>query len=265
MPIHLQSITTKDDDSELLAALLQGALDHADAAVVSDDRQYLQIAQFLNDVLSGERIGKLVFTMFRNEQEKSLRILDIDITLDSDTTTEMTFLKKLPPSSDANEYYDVEVLPGEQHLQIETVNRYLIKHEIENTTQVVKASAFPFKLDVYKSIDELNASLGFTERIIEPIDMIIGGLSETFAAPGSLFEASEDDVFSFLVGTLKHIREVEVRFDSQQIRFIIAQIETALGLLPTAMSRDVFELDNCEPGNVIAMYADIKADFAINQ
>jgi hypothetical protein len=46
---------------------------------------------------------------------------------------------------------------------------------------------------------------------------------------------------------------------------VIAFVESALGLLPTAMGRDVFNLDNLVPGAVVFMYADIKADFAVEQ
>ena len=265
MPIHLSSLTSKNNDSELLASLLQGALEHSDAAVVSEDRNYLQIAQFLHDVISGERIGKLVYTMFRNEAERSLCILDIDIMLDSENTVELLFLNKLPASSDANEYYEIEVLPEGQHLQIETVNRYLVRHELENTIKTVKTCAFPFRMSVYDNMCALDRSLGLNEQIIGPLGITLGGLSETFAAPGSFFSPDGGEVFSFLVGTVKTFRDVEVRFGEHPIRFVIAQLDSALGLLPTAMGRDVFKLDSLAPGKIIAMSADIKADFAVQQ
>ncbi len=267
MPIHLQSLTAKSNDSGLLAALLQGALDHSDAAVISEDQNYIQIAQFLVDMLSGQRIGKLVYTMFRNADEKSLNVLDLDITLDSVSTTQLFFLKKLPASSDANEYYDVEAAGEGQRLQVETVNRYLIRQDIENTTQTVRTSAFPFRLTVYKNHDELNRKLGFSGQWAEAPDMEQIGLHEHFAAPGSLSqeEALKGETFSVIVGTVRSVRDVEVCFGKTRIPFVIAQIDSALGLLPTAMGRDVFDLDGLVPGAAVIMYADIKADFAVEQ
>ncbi len=268
MPIHLQSITPKDKDGELFAALLRGALDRSDAAVVSDDRDYLQIAQFLNDSITGERIGKLVTTMFRNEAEKSLRILDVDITLDSDHTCELKFLDRLPPSSDANEYYEVMTLPEEQHLLIETVNRYFIKGEIEATKQTVSACAFPFKVSLYGSIDELNKAYGMSKiksKVLEELGFETMGFSETFTSTASRMQDNENEVYSFLIGKVRNIWDVEIRFDGHSIPFVIAQVDTALGLLPTAMGRDVFDLTQLAPGTIVAMYADIKVDFAVNQ
>ena len=267
MPLHLFSLTSENNHSSLLAALLQGGLDHSDAAVVSEDRNYIQIAQFLHDTRSGQRIGKLVFTMFRSEQEKALRILDIDIVIDSSEPTRLKFLNKLPPSSDANEYYDVETLPEEQHLQVETVNRYFIKQEIENTEQSVRACAFPFKLSVYDDTDAMNEALGFKPKRIEELDMTIGGLSDTFTAPGGILsqEADEGEIYTFLVGRVLSARDVEISFEGQSITFVIAQLDTALGQLPTAMGRDVFEIGDMAPGKVVAMSADIKVDFAIDQ
>lgn len=265
MPIHLQSLTANSNDSDLLAALLQGALDHTDAAVVSEDQSYIQMAQFLMDVLSKQRIGKLVYTMFRNANEKSLIVLDLDITLDSESVTELRFLDKLPASSDANEYYDVEATDEGQRLQVETVNRYLIRQDIENTTQAVRTSAFPFRLTAYKDLNELNRELGFPGQSVDEMEVV--GLHEHFAAPGSFSqdEAFKGETFSVIVGTVKSVRDVEVRFGKYKIPFVIAQIDSALGLLPTAMGRDVFDLDGLVPGAAVIMYADIKADFAVEQ
>ncbi len=267
MPIHLSSLTSNSHDNGLFAALLQGGLDHSDAAVVSEDRNYLQIAQFLEDTISGQRIGKLVFTMYRSDQEKELRILDIDIVIDNEERIDLVFLKKLPPSSDANEYYDVKTIPEEQYLQVETVNRYFIKQEIEDTTQTVRACAFPFKLSVYDDVGTMNEALGFKPHRVDELDMVIGGLSDTFTSPGGVLGTEEDEgeIYSFLVGTVKSIRDVEISFGGYTVPFTIAQLETALGLLPTAMGRDVFELEALAPGKVIAMNADIKVDFAVDQ
>ena len=121
MPLHLNALTNNDQDG-FLAHLLQNGLDHADNVIVSEDKRILHIANDMQDAVSGERIGKFVFTLLKDEARKALEIIDADITLDSAEATELRFLEKLPQSSDANEYYDVETVDNEIHLQIETVN-----------------------------------------------------------------------------------------------------------------------------------------------
>lgn len=44
--------------------------------------------------------------------------------------------------------------------------------------------------------------------------------------------------------------------------FVLAQADTALGVIPVSMSREVFELEKLKVGCVIVMNADIKADLA---
>lgn len=267
MPFHFQSITRDSEDGGLLAYLLKNGLDDTDGVLASEDKRFLHIMRIMRDAPSGDRIGKIVFTLFIDNEEKTLRILDVDITLDGGGETALTFLNKLPDSSDANEYYDVVVVEGEQHIQIETVNRHIINQELLETTHKVRASAFPFRLTVFDSMDALNESLGLKDLRVGKTDMKVGGLAPTFAAPASIIQ-NEDyagEVFSFLVGTVKSVRDVSVDFGERTLAFAIVMLDSALGLLPTAMGRDVFDLSGLAPGKVIAMYADIKADFAVDQ
>ena len=55
----------------------------------------------MQDTVSGERIGKLVFTLFKEDSRKALEIIDADITLDSAEATELrkTFLASLKTTS----------------------------------------------------------------------------------------------------------------------------------------------------------------------
>ena len=57
--------------------------------------------------------------------------MDLDITLNNDSQVELLFATKLPQSSDSNEYYEAATVETEQHLIVETVNRYVIESEIE--------------------------------------------------------------------------------------------------------------------------------------
>ncbi len=267
MPIHLSSISATADGNGILAAMLKGALDHSDAAVVSEDGSYIQMCQFMEDSLTGQRIGKLIYTMFRNAEEKALNVLDLDMTLDSGDAVELRFLEKLPDSTDANEYYEVGVVGEGQHLQVETVNRYFIKERVEGTVRKVRTSAFPFKMNVFEDHDALNQNLGYLGNGEEEQRMAPFGLHERFAAPGSLFQKSGSggETYSVIAGTIRSVRDVVVRFGEYSVSFAIALVESALGLLPAAMGRDVFDLDGLVPGAAVFMYADIKADFAVEQ
>ena len=266
MPLRFGAITENSQDSGLLAYLLKDGLDSAEAVLVDDTGNYIHVSKFMRDVTSNERIGKFVFTLHRDEAKKALEIIDVDITLDSAEPVELRFLEKLADSSESNEYYDVEATAEGQHLQIETVNRHSIKGEITDTTRMVRTSAFPFRLTVYEDMEALNKALGFHERKIGDTDMTVGGLSDTFAAPGSLAGGDYDgEVFSFLVGVVKAVREVSVSFGERTLSFAVIQLNSALGLLPVAAGHEVFDLNGLAPGSAIAMYADIKADFAVDQ
>ena len=71
-----------------------------------------------------------------------------------------------------------------------------------------------------------------------------------------------EECFSFLFGTARKIRPTEIQVGQERIRFLIVDIETAFGLLPTAMSEEVFDLKKLKLGAIIVMYADIKADLS---
>lgn len=266
MPVHLGAITKDSPGSSLLSYLLRGGLDKADVVTVSKDKMFSHATYYMRDVATGDRIGKFVFTLQWGEKRKAWQVLDLDITLDSEEPVELHFLDRLSDSSDANEYYDVEAPEG-QRLQIETVNRHSVNSEIVDTTRKIRASAFPFRLTVYDDMDALNEALGFTNRQIGNTDMTVRGLSDTFAAPGSLIQWRDDngEIFSFVVGIVKSVREVSVFLGERTVAFVIIQLNSALGLLPVAAGREVFDLGGLAPGCAITMYADIKADFEIDK
>lgn len=64
-----------------------------------------------------------------------------------------------------------------------------------------------------------------------------------------------------MVGTIKDYRNVNIEVAGQKLDFIIADVESALGILPTAMGKQVFNLEKLRKGSIITMRADIKADF----
>lgn len=264
MPLHLNALTNNAHD-ELLTQLLQEGLDQAESTIASEDRKILHVANPMWDAASGERIGKFVFTLLVDNAHKAFEVIDIDMTLESAETTELRFLQMLPQSSEANEYYDVETTDNGIHLQIETVNRNALPGDIVDTVQRVCTCAFPFQLTVYDDMKALNEAVGF-KQTARGTNMSVG-LSSVFAAPGSLggTEGSESDIYSLMVGVVRDMRDVSVQIGERTLAFVIVQLESALGLLPVAMGRGVFDLDKLAPGRAIMMNADVKADFAVDQ
>lgn len=275
MPLRLQSIQRGQAELGFLTFVGRQNPEAWEAKIHNkgtDGEQYSHYTYFMRDASSGECIGKLVVTVHHAVKRKGLfkketenKLIDMDLTIDSGEAIDMRFLNRLPGSSGANEYYDVE-LAGHQRFQVETVNRHSITGSIEGKTQKVKASAFPFMLTVYDSLDAMNEALHVKE--------IFGtkeGLAPDFAAPGSaaieIFKlpGNANEISSFLVGTVKSVKDVEVKLGGMKLSFALVRMETALGTLPVAMGRSVFNIEKIAPGKIVAMLADIKADFAIDQ
>ena len=73
---------------------------------------------------------------------------------------------------------------------------------------------------------------------------------------------NSEDCFSFLFGTVQSVRPTELQLGEEYVRFLIVELDTAFGLLPTAMSETIFDLEKLVPGAVVVMYASIKADLS---
>ena len=72
----------------------------------------------------------------------------------------------------------------------------------------------------------------------------------------------DDGNYSFIVGTVKSFRDVSPDFGDNKLPFVVAKVDTAVGVVPVAMGRDVFDLKELKVGCVIAMNAVVKADVA---
>ena len=266
MPLHLNSVSNDDQTNNILFEYLLGdGLNKEESIIASADGSIIHATVPMNDLISRKQIGKYVVTIKIDQESKALEVLDIDIALDGGDTTDVKFLERYPDSSESNEYYEIETLRGGQRLQVETVNRNAVKHEILNTSQAVKASVFPFNLSVYRDMDDLNTAFGLKNLKVGKTDLIVSGLSDTFAAPGFAVNSTvkPDDRCSFIIGTVTSVQDVRTSIGKKDICFVIANIVSALGEIPVAMSRDVFDLDNLAVGSSVAMLADIKIDFAI--
>lgn len=237
-------------------------INESESVYATADKRLLHSVRFLFDEKRKDCIGKTVFTVENNG--KALNIIDLDLTLNSESAIPIRFLERLPLSSEANEYYNAETIEQRRGFQLETVNRHTLPFDIEGTVQNVYVSAFPFKLNVYDDMDELNAELGFAKGVrVGKTDLIVHGYSPMFLGSGESLGNTEeaDEPFSFVIGNVKSFREVSVRFVDYAVRFYIIYLETALGLLPVAANDEYFDLRKLNEGKVVAMFAAIKADF----
>lgn len=263
MPIHLGAMTNDSDNASILAWIFSQA-GNSELGFASKDSNYFHFFKPLMDTISGRQVGRIVFTLKNNEAEKTLEILDVDMFFENPQSVDISFLSRREGSSDSNEYYDVEFMNGRDgHMAIETVNRHMIEGDIEGTTQSVHLCAFPFKLSLYDSMDELNKALGFSQPIkVKGTDYEVNGFSEEFAAPGDAFGAQEGETFSFIIGKIYDYKEVQLQMDEDRLSFILASVITGAGVMPVPMSKDVFNLQKLHGGAYVAMHADVKADFA---
>ena len=263
MPLHLNSITNDSQKAEPLAWILQKGMDECDSVFGTEDNKYFHIRGNILDRISGQPIGRIVYTIFHTG--KALEIKDLDIVWNNPTPTIIQFNKLRDGSSDANEYYEAETVDENQHFELETVNRHIVSEDVVNTKREVFVSAFPFELNVYTDIDAFNEWAGFGREItVGNTDIKVGGFSEKFMMPGGLFndKKKSDESYSFVVGRVVSYQDVEIAFGETVYPFVLAQVDTALGIIPVSMGRDVFDLENLREGCIVAMNADIKADFA---
>lgn len=261
MPLHINSITN-DRSTSVLAWILQKGMDECNSIFVSDDNKYFHIRREIRDLRTGDAIGELVYTVKHSDER--LEVLDLDITWNSDELVSVQFDKLCKGSSESNEYYLAEVMDG-GHFELETVNRYVIKNDLENTENQVYISAFPFELSVFPDIDSFNEWAGFKNEItVGDTDIKVGGFSESFIMPGGIFkeDKSEEEHYSFLIGRVVDFRDVEIAFGEQIYSFVLAKVDTALGVIPIGIGREVFDLSEIQVDCIVAMNADVKADMA---
>ncbi len=262
MPLHFQSLT-EDQSSGFLAWLLTKGMDGCDSIFVSKDK-YIHCRRKIFDSLTGRVIGHLVYTLKIDDEKKAIFALDLDIMLESADTCRIQLYDLLGGSSDSNEYYHAEAEEG-GHFEMETVNRHTVEGAISDSMREVRICAFPFELNVFKDMDALNRYVGFT-KVIDVADtgIKVRGLSPKFIMPGQAFSKNkkEDEHYSFVVGTVCSFSDVRWDFGEYSLDFVIAQVDTALGCIPVAMGREVFDLSSLEVGSIIGMNADIKADLS---
>lgn len=263
MPLHLNSITNDSQNSELLAWILQEGMNKCDSIFITGDQKYFHIRCNIEDRLSGDAIGKMVYTLLHGD--KAIEVLDLDIVFNNNVPSTILFNELRDGSSDSNEYYEAEVVNGGQHFELETVNRHVIAEKLIDTEREVFVSAFPFALNIYADMDAFNKWAGFKKNVtVGGTDLKVGGFSDKFIMPGGMTNPNKrsDESYSFVVGKVVSFRDVEVAFGKTVLPFVLARVDTALGIIPVPMGREVFDLEGLEEGCIVAMKADIKADVA---
>ena len=263
MPLRLDSITKNSQDSSLIAWILQRGTQECDSAFATPDKKYIHMKRKILDRSSHEKIGEIVFTLQNTGTQ--LEILDMDIILVSENVSRIRF-EDLRERSDSNEYYEVSTIGEDSHLVIETVNRFTEPKELINTERDVHISMFPFQVNLYKDIDEFNRWAGFSKPIEagKGTGLFVHGLSERFSMPGGMMsnKKNDDGNYSFIVGTVKSFRDVSPDFGDNRLPFVLVKVDTAVGVVPVAMGRDVFDLKKLSVGCVVAMNTVVKADVA---
>lgn len=262
MPVHFNSFIEKEETGNILSSsIFSKNLETADEVFCSKDKKMFHLTKHIFDQKINEKIGKIVITLAIKRKENKL--LDIDITLLNDKEIELNFLEKLDMSSEANEYYEVSTIDDERHFQIETVNRYsLAKKKIENTKQKVYLSCFPFILNIFNNMEELNEKYGFSEPIrVGNTDMKVTGFDKNMVAVGGMLTGNFDEPSSFIIGRVDSFKDITAIIGELPITFTIIKINTAFGIVPVAASRKIFDLKNLSVGKTICMVTDVKADF----
>lgn len=264
MPLHLEAITDKNS-SDTLAWILQKELQSINDAFAQNNKRYFLGTTPLVNQKTGEEIGKYVFTFFSNIEQKRNEILDLDITLNNDSPVELLFAKKLPQSSDSNEYYEAVTVETEQHLIVETVNRYAVESEIEEKNVPVFVSAFPYELTVFEDERDFNKFCGFKNAVeVANTGMFVHGLGTNFIAPGGLLSGRINDdeaPWSFVVGTVEAFSDTTITFGENKHEAYIIYLNTAIGTLPTLAGKEMFDMQGLSKGKIIGMNAYIKANF----
>ena len=256
MPLHLNSFVEEKKDKKIFAEIL-GLCAKAQNPISSDGNHFHMDYPLVDK--KKERFGKLVFTF--NVVGGHLNLIDADIVIISEKPRSLLFEYKLPKSGEANEYYDVVTVDDDLHFQIETVNRYSVKDEVEGTTREVYLSAFPFTFDIYDSIEVFNEKSGLRD-IKTKTGEVVHGFSEQFMCPNmSNSKGDETDPYTFMLGIIKDVDDIELRIGRATIEFKILYLKTGAGIIPTVVSDKVFDLSNLEKGKLVAMNADVKADF----
>ena len=261
MPVHLNSIVkNKEKENNIFLGIIKKDFNNSTNIFISEDKKIIIASKDILNKNNMEIIGKEVITTKLSHEDECFEILDVDLTLFNENKITLEFDSKLEESSVSNEYYDVHTIDNDVYFQIETVNRYKVEDkDIVNTKKDVYLSAFPFVLSIFNTMKEVNKALGILKPIkVKDLDLDVTGYSEEFVGCGDVFVGH---ISSVIVGRVVSFSSVNAVIGEEEVSFTIIKVKTALGIIPVAASKDVFDLSNLKKDKLIVMIANVKADF----
>jgi hypothetical protein len=135
----------------------------------------------------------------------------------------------------------------------------MIEKEIHNTEVEAYISAFPFRLTVFDNIEEFNNFAGFENPIkIGNTEYTVNGYSETMLAVGGAVNSDINEPCSFIIGKVKGYKDIKTTIGEIPITMTIIKLETEIGIIPVASSREIFDLSKLEKDKIIVVFADVK-------
>lgn len=257
MPLHIGSFVEEKKSKKILAEIL--TLCSKTQNPISPDGIHFHTEYPLVEK-NGKKIGKIVFTF--DIADGHLNLIDGDIVGLPEKPTKLYFEHKLTKAGMTNEYYNVITEQNGFNFQIETVNRFFIKNKIEGTSQDVYLSAFPFVVEIYDDIYSFNKAHEFGVVKLKN-GKTIHGFSKDYMCP-NMHESNDNNPHSFILATVNEIEDIELKINMVTIKFKIIRLKTGAGIIPTFVSEKVFDLRELEEGKLLAVSANIKADFKTN-
>lgn len=260
MPLHLSSVTGNDDyRNPFIWMTTVDFQENVSETLASEDKKYMHLISKIYDKKANALLGCNIYTIFVNNQENRLEFLDADVFFKGGKPLKLKFEERLDESSDANEYYQVNIENEDGRAFIETVNRHGVHEKIEGTTREVYVCAFPFDVKIFDTLEELNKFVGFKDGIkVGDTDIVVQGLGEKFISPSVVSEKNE--IYSTFIGKIQEYQECKVQFD-KEYDFILAKVDTAFGVIPMPLNKNYFDLSKLRTGSYILASADVKVNF----
>ena len=256
MPLHLMSLTpynpTQEDVDQLIWTIMNGVTTYYERI-----KMLYHFRKELVDQRSGEPVGNVIVSLVGDQKTGKSRYVDVDLSFYSDEPVRIQLENKIGENSFANQHFNAVYLEvAEQHFCLETVNRFGSNPELDGTEVSAYISIFPQRVTVYKDLKELNRAYGLPKEIENPAMREIGITSICYS---DTFIAAFED-YNKVFGTVVSMKDVELQMDPLTLNFVLAKVRTGFGIVPVAMSRELFDLENLAPGCALDIEGRIVAD-----
>lgn len=243
---------TQEDVDHLIWTIMNG--------VTSYYERIKMLYHFRKEIIdenTEEPLGNVIVSMVADQNTGKSMYVDVDLSFYSEKPVPIQLEGKIGENSFANQHFNALYLErAEQHFWLETVNRFGSNPELEGLEVSAYISIFPQRVTVYKDLVELNKAYGLPKEINNPAIREIGITSITYS--DSFIAAIED--YNKLFGTVVSMKDVEVHLEPLTLSFVLAQVRTAFGIVPVAMSRELFDLKELAPGCALDIEGRVVAD-----